>query len=210
MNPLVFLGGAAVGAGALLGASLWDKKRTEAAYSPSLKAPGSLDAAGAAKQLNSYFFTAQALCFKCDEIVLEGAELISTPIELPDDGLFQKAANWLGGGANLYLRKWRESQLRSLKEEVFALYGRYRGVFRRANGILAAKEMEGEDLSAIVYSKNPSRIDSSLENDKWDLEFQALADSIREFIENSCQIAGRLIDKLEELTLKKKSTEKST
>ncbi|MBD5607983.1 MAG: hypothetical protein HDQ93_03930 [Desulfovibrio sp.] len=130
---------------------------------------------------------------------MESAELISTPIELSDDGLVQKAANWLGSAANLYCRKWRESQLRSLNEESLALYDRYRGVFKRANALLASRGLEEEDLSRVVRAPDLPRIDSSLANENWDAELQARADSTRNFIEQTCQIAERLIDKLEKM-----------
>lgn len=197
MLPLVFLGGAITGAAGLLGAALWDKHRTESQYSPLLKSAGNLDAEQTARQLNNYFFKAQAIYTRCNEIVIASSELILTPIPLPDDNFFQKAANLLRGVANRYCRSWRESEMRQLKKEAKALYGRYRGVFEQANRLAAQKGATPIDLSAIAFAGSSPTVDSSLENDNWDREFQELADTIREFIEKSCDAVERLIDILE-------------
>lgn len=197
MLPLVFLGGAITGAAGLLGAALWDKHRTESQYSPLLKSADNLDAEQTARQLNTYFFKAQAIYTKCNEIVIASSELIVTPIPLPGNNFLQKAANLLGSGANRYCRSWRESEMRQLKKEAKELYGRYRGVFERANQLATQKGATPIDLNAIIFSESSPKIDSSLENDNWDREFQELADTIREFIEKSCDAAERLIDILE-------------
>ena len=197
MLPLVFLGGAVTGAAGLLAAALWDKNKTESQYSPLLKSASKLDAGEIAKQLNSYFFKAQAIYTKCNEIVVESSELIVTPIPLPDDNFLQKAANLLGSGANRYCRGWRESEMRQLKKEAKELYGRYRGVFERANHLAVQKGASPVDLSGITFSGNSPTIDNSLENDNWDREFGELADTLRDFIEKSCNAAEQLIDILE-------------
>lgn len=198
MLPLVFIGGAVTGAAALLAAALWDKNKTESQFSPLLKSPNHLDAEQTAKQLNSYFFKAQGLYSKCNQIVIESSELIVTPIPLPDDNVLQKAANLLGGSANRYCRNWRESQLHDIREEAKKLYARYRGVFEQANKLALQKGGEPVGLSAIQFSGNQPRINNSLDNDDWDREFQELADTIREFIEQSCNAAEKLIDILEQ------------
>lgn len=188
MLPLVFVGGAITGAAGLLAAALWDKHRTDSQYSPALKSPETLDATGAAEQLNSYFFKAQALYSKCNEIVFSAIGLISTPIPLPDDNIFQKAGVFLGGKANKWCRNWRQRQLNEVREEAETLFDRYKGVFKRANELVAQKAGQSVDLSAIKFAGNDRQIDSSLENDNWDGEFEEFADTIREFIESSCNV----------------------
>lgn len=197
MLPLVFLGGALTGAAGLLTAALWDKHRTESQFSPILKNPKELDAKQAAKQLNQYFFKAQALYSECNKIVMESCELIITPIPLPDDSLLGKAGVVLGSHANKWCRGWRESQLKDVREEAKNLYARYKGVFKRANELAIQKGAPAIDLKSISYSASSMSIDRSLDNDNWDREFQDFADTIREFIENSCNIAEKLIDILE-------------
>lgn len=198
MRPLAFIGGAISGAAGLIAVALWDQKRTESAFSPLLKTPGELDARDTAKQLNCYFFKAQQLYSKCNQIVMDSTHLISTPISLPDDGVFQKAANFLGGGATRACRGWRENELRNLKVELKNLYGRFRGVFRRANQLIADKNGSQADLKALGCMDSDPMIDNSLDNDNWDTEFMAFADSIRGYIERTCEAAEKLISQLDE------------
>lgn len=197
MGPLVFLGGALTGAAGLLAAALWDQSRIEAQFSPLLKSASSLDAGQAAGQLNSYFFKAQEMYARLNEIMLESCELIATPISPPDESIFEKVGASLGGRATLWLRGWRESQLNDLARELEQLFDRYRGVFERANELVPRADAEPVDLRALKLSGTDVVINRSLDNDDWDLELAQLAAPIEDFIQKSCDAAERLIDALE-------------
>ena len=197
MLPLVFLSGALTGAAGLALAAMWDKKRVEEAFPEDLKRPEKLNVEATVNLLNCYFFSAQKCYAKCNEIVLKSTDLISTPIELPDDGIFQKTANFVGGGANRLCRNWREQELLTIKKEVANLFSRYNGVFKHANNLLVQKGEEPVSLMGIALGDVPQKIDSSLENDNWDEELGSLADSVIRFIELSCEVSERLVDKLE-------------
>lgn len=196
MLPLVFIGGALTGAAGLLGAALYDKHKTEAEFSPLLKKPESMTADEVEKQLNSYFFKAQAIYSECNKTVIEGSELIFTPIPLPDDSIFQKAANILGSAGNKFCRRNRVRELETLMEDAHKLYGRYKGVFKRANAILQERGNTPVDLSPISKSQKTPAVNNSLENDDWSLELEACADAIRDFIETSCAKAEELMEHL--------------
>lgn len=196
MQPLIFLGGVLTGAAGLAAAALWDDKKTESQYSPLLKNPNEMNTDQVEEQLNNYFFKAQGLYSECNKIVMESCDLIFTPIPLPDDNILRKAANLLGGGANRYCRSWRESELRDVQNQAKKLYDRYKGVFERANALVLENGGTAIDLNNLTFSGKDIQIDNSLDNDDWGLEFQSLADIIREFIENSCNAAEQLIDLL--------------
>lgn len=197
MHPVAFLTGAAVGATALFAAAMYDSKKTESLYSPLLKTPGKLDAPEIVTQLNAYFFKAQQLYSKCNDIVQESCELISTPIELPDDSLFQKAGNTVAGKLNGICRKMRAGQIMDLKIEAQKLYNRYKGVFLRANELVGSAGINQVDLECLKPGKEKFLINNSLENDDWDIELNNAADVIRDFLDNSCNTAEKFIGLLE-------------
>lgn len=60
---------------------------------------------------------------------MESLELISTPMELPDDDFAQKVINRIGVGLNWVCIVFRSSQIAELKDDAINLYSRYMGVF---------------------------------------------------------------------------------
>ena len=197
MLPLAFIGGAVTGAAGLLAAVLYNSHKAESEYSPLLKTPEHLDAAEVVGQLNVYFFKANSMHFKCSEIVMDSIHLAFRSIPLPDDGFFQKTANVIGDSMTGVCRGWRRDALLALKDDCQKLYGRYRGVFRRANAILRERGETPINLNAITFKGQDFSINKSLENEDWHLDFEALADRIRDFLDTSCAIAEQLVGILE-------------
>lgn len=201
MLPLLFIGGAVTGAAGLLAAALYDQHKTEVQYSPLLKTPELLDSEDVTRELNAYFFKAQDIVSKCNKIALEGGNLIFTPIPLPDDGFFQSAVNMLGGKMTSVSRGWKKNELLDLKKECQKLYGRYRGVFLRANELVRDNGSTSVNLDAISFTNSDFSIKNSLANEEWDNDFERLASNIRDFMDTSCNIAEQLIGMLEQKEL---------
>lgn len=145
---------------------------------------------------HDYYIEAQGIFTKCTQLVIDSCELVVTPISTPADNVLEKAGAAIGSVANKWLRAWRESQLKDAKGEARKLYGRYAGVFKRANCLAAEKGAKPVDLSACKFGAAPT-INNSLENDDWDTEFQKFADTITEFIDKTCEAADELIRILE-------------
>lgn len=198
MLPLLFIGGAITGALGLTAAALYDSAKTEAQYSPGLKTPNQLDANEVARQLNRYFFQANELGMKCNNIVMEGQDLAVTPLNLPDDNLMQKASDYIFGGLTSIGRTLKEKQVLDLKEDVQKLYKRYLGVFIRANEILQERGQMPLDLKELSFKGIDFKINNSLSNDDWILDFSDLAEKVNTFVERSGAIADQLINMLED------------
>ncbi len=198
MLPLVFLGGAIAGAAGLTAAALYNSHKSEFQYSPLLKTPDVLDAAGVVRELNNYFFKAQSLYTACNKVVFDCSELIFTPVPLPWDNVVRRTLNRIGGGMNSFGRKNGNSRLCKLKEEAITLYGRYKGVFLRANELAKTMGRTPLQLDVIKFDDVTHELDNSVTNENWDEDFEALADSIRNFLDRSCDVANQLIDMLED------------
>lgn len=197
MNAGAFIGGVLTGVLGLAAIAVIDKQLTEGKLSPKFKSGDELDEEQAIRELNNFFFKAQAIYGKCNEIVLEASDLIVTPVEFPWDGLAQKAMNSLGCAMTRWSRNGRTAELLDQAQKVSELYTLYLPVFEQANGLLARR-----GLSPVILIKNLSpeeldRPDNSMDNDDWDIEFGELADGIINFIEKSCALAEQLIDSLE-------------
>lgn len=193
MRPIAFIGGVITGVAALAAAAYFDDKKTEAKYSPELKQPQGLDAGAICKELNNYFFMAQKIYAKCNEIQLEGSDLIATPIELPWDTPLRKVANSIGGKLTEICRGSKFSKLLDCRNELYQLYDRYNGVFKRAN-VLAGDVLAIPDKLLVETGKKP---DNSLANEEWDMELSEAVDNVRNAIEKSCDLAEQLIAMLE-------------
>lgn len=196
MMSRIFVGGLVTGAAGLLAAALYDSHRTEAQYSPLLKTPELMDAEETSRQLNNYFFKAQSIYAKCNKIVIETSDYIVTPLPLPNDGIFQRTANKLGGKLTGMGRNWRNKELLGLKKDCKDLYARYQGVFLRANELLRERGRTPVKLDVITFKGNDFSINNALENEDWDTDFDRLADNVRGYIEKSCGIAEQLIELL--------------
>lgn len=193
MLPLVFLGGALVGAAGLVAAALHDDKKTEAAFSPLLKAPEALTEDEVASLLGDYALKANLLSIKISQVGIESAALQGTSIELPDDGMFQKIANSIGDGLTKTARHLRCNELENLKDEASKLYGRYRGVFRRANALLRERGRTPIDLRGLTLSKAKVSVNNAIENENWCFDFEDAEEGIRSFLEKSSEIAEQFI-----------------
>lgn len=199
MKMFAFMGGIIAGAAGLTALALWDAQKTEKEYAPCLKTPEQLNANELFRQLNSYYFKAQNLLAECNSIMLESSDLISTPIDLPDDSFLQKAANLIGGKMNTVSRRWKRDQLLELQSNAKKLYGRYQGVFKKANDLLSEHGKSGVDLSVICLNASETDVNESLDNDDWIFELENLADIAREYLEKSCEVAEELISRLESI-----------
>lgn len=102
----------------------------------------------------------------------------------------------MGGAGNRFCRASRVGNLGALLEEANKLYGRYRGVFKRANVIWAEAGKTPVNLADISRDEKPPVVNNSLDNDDWDRQFEACVDIIRDFIELSCQKAEELIGRI--------------
>lgn len=192
MIPLAFLAGALVGTAGLLSAALLDVKKTESSFPSSLKNPESLDDE-AARLLLDYSIAANLLSAKCSVLEFESVGLHLTSFKKDDDSMFQKAANTVYDGLARTGRSMRCNQLGSLKDEAVNLYRRYRGVFKQANALLCERGMSPVDLRPLRAGVRKVSINNAIDNDDWYLDFDAAADNIRTFLENSSAIAEQLI-----------------
>lgn len=198
MHPLAFIGGAIVGAAGLLGAALYDSHKTESQYSPLIRTPDKLDAAGVSDQLNAYFFKAQALYSKCNQIVLENSDLIIGPVSLPWDNPVRKAANTVVAKLGKVCGNYNVHQLMECGKEANHLYRRYIGVFERANSILKERGRSPLDIPDRLFSEKLAVPDTSVSDEDWGSSFEIVADKIRDTIEASCNLAEQLIEILEQ------------
>lgn len=196
MQPLAFIGGAIVGAAGLLGAALYDSHKTESQYSPLLRTPEKLDAAGVSDQLNAYFFKAQALYSKCNQIVLENSDLIIGPVSLPWDNSVRKAVNAVAAKLGKLCGNYNIHQLMECGKEANQLYRRYIGVFERANSILKERGRSPLELPDRLFPEKLAVPDASGSDDDWDSSFEIVADKLRDTIEASCNLAEQLIQTL--------------
>ena len=130
--------------------------------------------------------------------MMESAELATTPIELPWDNPLEKAAVFVSGKLTPFCRNQRASRLMDLRDEARGLYSRYRGVFERGRALLAERGIPSAMSPAALEIETKSRPGPSIDNDDWDLELDALADSIRDAIERSCEETESLIAALED------------
>lgn len=197
MLPLAFIGGAVTGAAGLLAAVMYDSHKTESEYSPLLKAPESLDVEEVTRQLNIYFFQVTSLQLKCSKLLMDAGGLAITSLSLPDDGFFQKAAKVLDDGMTGIGRRLKADDLLTLKKDCQRLYGRYRGVFQRANVIVRERGKSPVSLKPITFTGHDFSIDNSLENENWWDDFDALVTKISDFMETSRAIAQQLTEMLE-------------
>lgn len=203
MNTGAFIGGVLTGMLGLAAAAMIDHEITEAKFSPDLKNPEKLDSERLIQELNNYFFKAQNIYSRCNETMLEATDLIVTPIELPWDNPMQKLMNAAGGKLASWCRRGRVSELMNLGRELTDLYARYLGVFERANSLAVEQGHGAEPVRVNLFHDAIRQPENSIENEDWDIEFSEVADTIINAIEESCEMAERLIDKLEQGPLNK-------
>lgn len=199
MIPLAFIGGALVGAAGLLAVALRDGDDAGSALPSSVKHPERLDEREVVSLLAGYTRAANKLSAKCNTIEMESSDLVMASISLEDDDLLQKMSNVVEDGLTRVGRTLRCSQLNDLKDEASRLYGTYRGVFRRANALLCERGGENIDLRPIRFESKEISVNNALDNDDWCHDFGKAVDSVRNVLETSSTIAGRLIDLLEEM-----------
>ena len=143
--------------------------------------------------LLDYSIAANLLSVKCSMLEFESVGLHLTSLKKDDDSLFQKAVNTVYDGLTRTGRSMRCSQLGSLKNEAVNLYRRYCGVFKQANALLCERGMSPVDLRPLRAGVRKVSINNAIDNDDWYLDFDAAADNIRTFLENSSAIAEQLI-----------------
>lgn len=193
-----FISGAIAGVAGLAAATFIDHKITESKFSPELKTPEGLDAAHVTSELNSYYFKGLALISKCNKIELENSNLIVASVSLPWDNPLQKAANAIGGKLAKVCRASGVSQLLACKKEAENVYGRYLGIFERANALLAERGRSPLPVAKRLFSVENVKLNCSVENEDWHEDFDKLADHIRDTIDQSCELAQQLIETLEQ------------
>lgn len=198
MLPLAFIGGAVTGSAGLLAAVMYDSHKTESEYSPLLETPESLDADEVTRQLNIYFFQVTSLQLKCSKLLMDAGNLAITSMPLPDDGFFQKVAKVIDDGMTGIGRRLKQDDLLTLKKDCQRLYGRYRGVFQRANAILRERGKSPVSLKSIAFKGQDFSINNSLKNENWWEDFDALVTKISDFAETSRTIAQQLTEMLEQ------------
>lgn len=198
MQPLAFIGGAITGMAGLAAATFIDYKLTESKFSPELKTPEILDRNQVIRELNNYFFKQQTVLSECNRIVLESSDNIVTPMPLPWDNALQKAANAIGGGLLKICRKGNVGSLLKCQNKAEEIYTRYRGVFERADNLLADTGRASLPIPSRIFEGSGVKVNNAPENENWIDEFEMLADQIRDGIEHSCTIAEQLIEALEQ------------
>lgn len=195
MHPIPFIAGALLGAAGLACAAIYDERRTEGQYSPLLKTPENLTADEVEELLNKYYFQAQQIFAKLNDTEMDSIDLMSVPLELPDDDLAQKAMNFIGGCATRISRSACVMKLKGIREDILKLYGRYSGVFRRANAIIKSRGRTGVELIGAEGIKMFA-LNNSLANEDWQDEFEVHVDKIRDYIEKTCSNVEDLIELL--------------
>lgn len=191
-----FWKGVLTGAATLATAAYIDHKVTESKFSPALKQAQLLDKEQVSRELNNYFFKAQAIESKCNRIALEGSDLILSIMPLPWDKPLRKTLNTIGRKMIGLSRKGKISQLLECGKDAKQLYARYEGIFLRANAIL---EATGKIPASLVMLSDFDRVttnQASTANEDWETEFKELADAIRDMIDKTCAIAEELMEKL--------------
>lgn len=196
MQPLAFIGGTLSGIVGLAAATYIDHRLTESKFSPSLKQPETLNAKQVSRELNNYFFKAQAIESNCNKIALEGSDLILSVMPLPWDNPLRKTLNIIGGKMLGVSQRWKISQLLDCGKEAKRLYARYEGIFERGNEILEAMGKMPVSLVMLPEFDGATIPPSSTTNEDWETEFEKLADAIRDVIEKTCVAAEALIEKL--------------
>lgn len=195
MRPAAFALGVITGAAALALAAILDSKKSS--FSNDLKKSQELDCAKLADELNHYFFAAQKLYARCNEIVMDGAGLMAQVLPLPWDSPWQKLGNLAGAKLGNFCRKNRFSQLVELKAESENLYQRYLEVFRSAATLVEEAGGEPGHIAPVLYEKCDQDAVRADDPEKWGDQFEALAHEIRNGIEKSCSMVEELIDALE-------------
>lgn len=193
-----FLGGALAGAAGLAAAALLDKGTAgEIEMSPTCDAAGQ-DAAGVANALNEYFFKAHALANRCSSLSMESCNLSMGPIELPADGLLDKARNALDGALTRVVRSFKAEDLCSLHRQAATLFREYRPVFTRGNELLKASAMAGVSVSTKDLDIE-DRLDNHLDNEDWFDDLDEGCSRLTTFLTESANAAQSLIERLETL-----------
>lgn len=195
-----FITGAIAGVAGLAAATFIDHKITESKFSPDLRTPEGLDATRVTSELNKYYLKGQSLITKCTMIEVENSNLIVSSVQLPWDNPLQKAANIIGDKMAKVCRANGVSQLLACKKEAENVYGRYLGIFERANAILAERGRTPLPASKRLFSDENVKLNCSVENDDWHEDFDKLADHIRDTIDRSCDMAQQMIEMLEQDT----------
>lgn len=193
-----FLGGALAGAAGLSAAALLDKSSSSPDLSgPSRPgSPAEFDASGVVDALKEYFFKAHELAQRCSSLSMESCGLSMGPIELPDDNLFQKAANILNGGFTRVLRGFKAEDLRALRRQVATLFSEYRPIFQRGNELLKEARMAGVSVSTKELNIR-DRLDNRLDNEDWFDDLYKGCSRIGTFLTESADAARELIGQLE-------------
>lgn len=198
MLPLAFIGGAVTGAAGLLAAVMYDSHKTESEYSPLLKTPEHLDTEDVTRLLNIYFFQITSLQLKCSKLLMDSGHLAIPSMPPSDDSFFQKVAHAFDDGMTGISRRLSQDSVLTLKNDCQRLYGRYRGVFQRANTILRERGKSPVSLKPITFKGQDFSINNSLENEDWWDDFDALVTKISDFVDTSRNIAQKLTEMLEQ------------
>ena len=195
MSRFAFLaGGALVGAASLAAAALLTEKCSRS-LSPSKI--DTFDANGLAAQLDSYFLKANFLALKCSNVVMESCKFHHISIDLPDDDILARAGNKISGSMTVILRKWKVDVLLGIKNEAEQLYAENRAVFARANALLKQHGAQQVSYKEMVFSDKNFSLNNALTNDDWILEFEDLAEKIRDALNKSAAVAEQLVNGLE-------------
>ena len=193
-NVGFLLGGALVGVVSLATAAMLNEKSSDSLSPSKINA---FDADGLAAQLNSYFSKANFLALKCSNIVIESGKFHHSHIDLPDDDILIRAGNKIGGSMTVVMRKWKMNSLLDLKKEAEQLYAEHRAVFASANALLKQHVAQQVSYKELVFSDKDFSLNNALTNDDWILEFEDLADKIRDALNKSADVAEQLVNGLE-------------
>ena len=89
------------------------------------------------------------------------------------------------------------NSLLDLKKEAEQLYAEHRAVFASANALLKQHVAQQVSYKELVFSDKDFSLNNALTNDDWILEFEDLADKIRDALNKSADVAEQLVNGLE-------------
>jgi hypothetical protein len=130
---------------------------------------------------------------------MESGDLHHTPIDLPDDDILTRVGNRIGGKMTETSRSWKLDALLDLKKEAEKLFREHSSVFKQANILLKASGMETVSFKGVSFKEQDFTLNNDLSNDDWILDFDALADKVRDFLNTSSALVERLINGVERL-----------
>jgi hypothetical protein len=110
-----------------------------------------------------------------------------------------RVGNAIVGKMTEISRAGKQDAVLAAKKEAEQLYLRHRGVFARANAVLEQHGMQRVSCKGITFSGQAFSLNNALSNDDWVLEFDALVDKVRDFLDKSTEAADQLINNLERI-----------